>query len=98
MKTLEEIKTIIKETILIERLELEDITPEDIKDDMQLFGDGLGLDSVEGLEVVAGLEDLFNIKISLHGRNLDDILRDFYSVETIAAYVNRLLTMEKVNI
>lgn len=98
MKTMEEIKTIIKETILIERLELEDLTPEDIKDDMQLFGDGLGLDSVEGLEVVAGLEDLFNIKISLHGRNLDDILRDFYSVETIATYVNRLLTMEKVNI
>ena len=43
--------------MIIEALNLEDITPNDIEDDMPLFGeDGLGLDSIDGLELIVLLE------------------------------------------
>lgn len=42
---------ILKEQ-LIEALNLEDMTPDDIDTDMPLFGDGLGLDSIDALEII----------------------------------------------
>ena len=48
---------------IIEELNLQDIKPEDIKDDAPLFGDGLGLDSIDALELVVLLEKYHGVKI-----------------------------------
>jgi acyl carrier protein len=48
---------------IIEELNLEDMKPEDIKDDAPLFGDGLGLDSIDALELVVLMEKYHGIKI-----------------------------------
>lgn len=79
------IKQIIKEDILINRLELEDITPEEIGDDTPLFGEGLGLDSVEALDVVAGIEQVFSVK--LQGISPAEFKKHLHSVETLAQFV-----------
>ena len=52
----------IKE-ILVESLNLEDVTPEEIGDDMLLWGDGLGLDSVDALELMVSLEQEYGFEI-----------------------------------
>ena len=48
---------------IIEELNLTDITPADIVDDAPLFGDGLGLDSIDALELVVLLEKYHGVKI-----------------------------------
>ena len=68
---------------LIEALNLEDITPEEIDTNAPLFGDGLGLDSIDALEIILILEKYYGIKI-------DDPkagAQIFYSVKTIADFV-----------
>ncbi|KUO64328.1 MAG: acyl carrier protein [Gracilibacter sp. BRH_c7a] len=79
------VKAVIKEDILIKRLELEDITPEEIEDNTPLFGEGLGLDSVEALDVVAGIEQIFGVK--LQGISPEEFKKHLYSVETLAQFV-----------
>ena len=59
---LEDIKYELKKQI-IEELNIEDIKPEDIEDDAPLFGDGLGLDSIDALELVVLVEKYYGIKI-----------------------------------
>ena len=49
--------------LIIDSLQLEGMTPEMIGDDQPLFGDGLGLDSVDALELVVALEKRFSVKI-----------------------------------
>jgi len=49
---------------IIEELNLEDMNPEDIQDDAPLFGDGLGLDSIDALELVVLLEKYHGVKIT----------------------------------
>lgn len=75
---------------LIEHLNLEDFTVKDIADDLPLFGDGLGLDSIDALEIIVMLDKNFNIKIS----NPEDGAKIFQSVNTIAEYIenNKSLT------
>jgi|TARA_B110000091_G_scaffold83323_1_gene91694 acyl carrier protein len=68
---------------LIEQLNLEDFTVKDIADDLPLFGDGLGLDSIDALEIIVMLDKNFNIKIS----NPEDGAKIFQSVNTIAEYI-----------
>ena len=48
---------------IIKYLNLLEITPEDIKDDEPLFGDGLGLDSIDSIELIVLLEREYGIKI-----------------------------------
>ena len=85
-KTIEEIKDFIKTEILIERLELEDITAADITDDMILFSEeGLGLDSVEALDIIAGIEQIF--QISLEGMSEEEFREILVSVETLAQFL-----------
>ena len=48
---------------IIESLKLEDVKPEDIQDEAPLFGTGLGLDSIDALEVVVMLEKQYGIVI-----------------------------------
>ena len=59
---MEDLKYELKRQI-IEELKLEDIKPEDIQDDAPLIGDGLGLDSIDALELVVLLEKYHGVKI-----------------------------------
>jgi acyl carrier protein len=70
--------------LLVEKLHLDGLTPEGIGDTMPLFGEGLGLDSVDALELVVALEKEFKLRIQSHevGREA------FASVATLAAYVD----------
>ena len=68
---------------LIEHLNLEDVGQDDIKDDTPLFGDGLGLDSIDALEIIVMLDKEFNIKIS----NPEEGAKIFQNVNTIAEYI-----------
>ncbi len=73
----------IKE-LIIKSLELEDITPADINDEDPLFGDGLGLDSIDALELGMALKKNYNIKLS---SDKDENSEYFYSVKTIADFI-----------
>ena len=76
------LKTQLKKQ-LIDHLNLEDLSIEDIKDDTPLFGDGLGLDSIDALEIIVMLDNKFNVKIS----NPEEGAKIFQSVNTIAEYI-----------
>jgi acyl carrier protein len=56
-----ELKDSVKR-LIVERLKLE-IRPEEIADDQPLFGEGLGLDSIDALELVLGIEQQFGVKV-----------------------------------
>lgn len=77
----------LKEKI-IAVLSLEDINLEDINDNDPLFGDGLGLDSIDALELIVMLDKEYGIKLTdpKEGKVI------FQSIETMAAYIaaNRL--------
>ncbi|MFW9603279.1 MAG: phosphopantetheine-binding protein [Prevotella sp.] len=80
-----ELKEELKEKI-IEALNLEDIVITDLEDDAPLFGEeGLGLDSIDALELIVLLEKNYGIKISdpKEGKNI------FKSVNVMADYVEK---------
>jgi acyl carrier protein len=68
---------------IIEILNLEDVKPEDIQNDAPLFGDGLGLDSIDALELIVLMEKNYGIKLKdpAQGREL------FKSVRILAEYI-----------
>lgn len=83
--SIEEIKNILKEKVLIERLELDDVEPSDISDGENLFDeDGLALDSVEALDIMTGISEEFGIDTSMLGQ--EDI-NHFQSVNDMAKYI-----------
>lgn len=69
---------------IIDVLNLEGMTPEDIDDNAPLFGEGLGLDSIDVLELIVLLEKQYGIKLSSpqEGRKV------FASVAALAEFVN----------
>ena len=73
----------IKE-LIIKSLELEDIKSSDIKDEEPLFGDGLGLYSIDALELGMALKKQYNITLS---SDKDENSEYFYSVKTIADFI-----------
>ncbi len=79
---MEALKQELKEKI-IEQLNLEDITVEEIADDDSLFGDGLGLDSIDALELIVMLDKDYGIKLSdpKKGRKV------FESIEVMAKFI-----------
>lgn len=68
---------------LIDVLNLEEMQPEDIDADAPLFGEGLGLDSIDVLELIVMMEKVYGIKIKDPSAGKDI----FKSVRTIAAFV-----------
>lgn len=72
--------------LIIESLNLEDVSVEDISSEEGLFYEGLGLDSIDALELGMALQRKYNIKIDAEP---EDIKQHFYSVKTIAEFVNR---------
>ena len=81
---MEELIIELKEKI-IEALNLEEMTPDDIANDEPLFGEGLGLDSIDALELIVLLEKNYGIKLA----NPAEGKAIFKSVSTIADYVNK---------
>jgi acyl carrier protein len=80
---MEALKQELKEKI-ITILNLEDIQTEDINDNDALFGDGLGLDSIDALELIVMLDKDYGIKLAdpKEGRAI------FQSINTMAAYIS----------
>lgn len=68
---------------IIEVLNLEDIRPEDIENDAPLFGEGLGLDSIDALELIVLMEKMYGIRI----KNPSDGKEIFKSINTMAAFI-----------
>ena len=69
--------------IFIETLNLEGVTPEQIKDDDLLFGDKFGLDSIDAVEIVFQVEQHFGVKI----RDMREGRPALQSVNTLAAFI-----------
>ena len=69
--------------LIVDKLRLEDVKPEEIPDDQPLFGAGLGLDSVDALELAMHVEQKYKIKIS------DEAIAKeaFQSVGALAAFI-----------
>ena len=70
-------KTIIKE------LFLEDITPEEIDDDAPLFGEGLGLDSLDAVELVVIMQKHYKVEI----KDMDEGRAAFESINSLTSFI-----------
>ena len=81
---MEELIKELKEEI-IEALNLEEMTPEDIDENDALFGDGLGLDSIDAQELIVLLDKKYGIKLA----NPAEGKAIFKSIATIADYVSK---------
>ena len=69
--------------LIVETLRLEDVKPDDILDEAPLFGEGLGLDSIDALEIVVALEKAYGVVIE------DEEVgkKAFASIEVLADFV-----------
>jgi acyl carrier protein len=70
--------------LLIESLDLEDIEPQDIDSQAALFGEGLGLDSIDALELGVAIQKRYGLKIEAA---TEEIQESFYSIATLAEFV-----------
>jgi len=77
-----DLKLRVKEMI-IERLKLEGMTPDQIEDQAPLFGEGLGLDSIDALELVLGIEQAFGVKIEDEAAGM----KAFKSVQALTDFI-----------
>ena len=85
---MEDLKLKLKQQI-IEALNLEGMKPEEIADDEPLFGEGLGLDSIDALELIVLLEKNYNIRIE----DPKDGRKIFESINTMAAFIESKQTI-----
>jgi len=84
-------KTSLKQelkNLIVKTLRLDTITPGEIQDDAPLFGEGLGLDSIDALELVVALEKTYDVIIE----NEDVGKTAFASIEALADFVLRKKT------
>lgn len=71
--------------LIIQTLELEDISPIDIDDTAPLFNDGLGLDSIDALEIGVALQKRYGIKLDPEN---DEVKKHFASISELAKLVS----------
>ena len=93
MESIENLQRQLKK-VIIEALNLEDYTVDDIITEEPLFGDGLGLDSIDALELGIAIKKEFSLT------NLDvehDIKEHFFSVEKLASYIFSLKSSEHLD-
>jgi len=69
--------------LIISDLSIEDVSPEELSDDAPLFGEGLGLDSLDAVELVVLLQRHFGIQI----KDLEQGRKIFENLDTLAKYV-----------
>lgn len=82
---MENLETEIKQ-LIIDTLNLEDISTDDIETDAPLFNEGLGLDSIDALELGLAIKKKYNI--TLNGES-EEMKKNFYSVKTIADFISQ---------
>lgn len=71
-------------TLIIEAVNLEDVDAKDIKPHTAIFNDGLGLDSIDALEISLELSKKYGVKIKSGDENINDV---FSSIESLTAFV-----------
>ena len=76
--------TEVKE-LIIDSLDLEDITPNDIDTDEELFGDGLGLDSIDALELGLSIYKKYDVKLDASS---EESKQHFRSVATLVSFIS----------
>ena len=81
-----DIKAKLKQ-VLIEELNLEDVTPDEIEDDAPLFGEGLGLDSLDAVELVVVIQKHFGVEI----KDMEEGRPALQSINTLAAFIEARL-------
>jgi acyl carrier protein len=71
-------------SLIVEALMLEDVQPSEIEDDAPLFGEGLGLDSIDALELAIAIDKRFGVKIEAEDERNRETFR---SVANLAAHI-----------
>lgn len=84
----DELKSDLKE-LIINELALEDISVEDIKNNEPIFNEGLGLDSIDALELGIAIQKKYGIK--LKGRSDEEIKSYFSSIDSLSDFIARNL-------
>lgn len=77
-------------TLIVSTLALEGVTPESIEDDAPLFGEGLGLDSIDAIELGVAIRKRYGISLDAES---EDPRKHFASVSTLAAFVSANRTL-----
>ena len=77
-------------TLLINELNLEDLSPEDIDENAPLFGDGLGLDSIDALELAVILDKKYGVKIKSGDSRNQEI---FATISSLAEFLRQNRTI-----
>lgn len=70
--------------LIIDSLFLEDVTPEDIENDAPLFGEGLGLDSIDALELGLAIKNKYQVTIESES---EETRRHFSSVSSLVRFI-----------
>lgn len=79
----EQLYTEIKQ-LIIDSLNLEDMSADDIDTEAPLFNEGLGLDSIDALELGLAVKTKYGVVLSAEN---EEMRRHFYSVKTLADYI-----------
>jgi acyl carrier protein len=88
---LAEIRKKVKELLVSNLSFLDELNPEDIKDDEILFGEGLGLDSLDAVEIVVLLQRNFGLEV----KDMKEGRAIFASIDTLARYIHENTPKDK---